>query len=173
MKWTFCPFGFLRSFGAQASKLGVRRFPVWRGCSNVTMRNNPLIAVDVHNVIGSQVLHVHECQCRDKRLAVTQMLVVLDNLCLDVLAMQASPSSPSGQGHGSTARLPCFAPWRSSLQGQSEQVRAALRIPQGQRNALFAFSLKLNFLVFPRLAFYLRGFCVNSPNSVFCYILFP
>ena len=36
----------------------------------------------------------------------------------------------------------------------------------------FAFSLKLNFLVFPRLAFYLRGFCVNSPNSVFCYSLF-
>jgi len=30
----------------------------------VAMRNNPLIAVDVHNVIGSQVLHVHECQCR-------------------------------------------------------------------------------------------------------------
>jgi len=29
----FCPFGFLRSVGAQASKLGVRRFPVWRGCS--------------------------------------------------------------------------------------------------------------------------------------------
>ena len=64
MKWTFCPFGFLRSFGAQASKLGVRRFPVWRGCSNVTMRNNPLVAVDVHNIIGSQVLYVHECQCR-------------------------------------------------------------------------------------------------------------
>ena len=28
----------------------------------------------------------------------------------------------------------------------------------------FAFSPKLNFLVFPRLAFYLRGFCVNSPK---------
>ena len=27
----------------------------------------------------------------------------------------------------------------------------------------FAFSLKLNFLVFPRLAFYLWSFCVNSP----------
>ena len=43
------------------------------------------------------------------------MLVVLDDLRLDVLALQASPSSPSGQGHGSTARLPCFAPWHSSL----------------------------------------------------------
>ena len=32
---SFCPFGFLRSVGAQASKLGVRRFPVWRGCSNI------------------------------------------------------------------------------------------------------------------------------------------
>ena len=36
----------------------------------------------------------------------------------------------------------------------------------------FAFSLKLNFLVFPRLAFYLRSFCVNSPKSVFRYRLF-
>ena len=67
----------------------------------------------------------HEC------LTVCQVLVVLDDLCLDVLAMQASPSSPSGQGLGSIARRPCFAPWHSSLQRQSEQVRAALRIPQG------------------------------------------
>ncbi len=29
---------------------------------------------------------------------------------------------------------------------------------------IFAFSLKLNFLDFPRLAFYLRSFCVNSPK---------
>jgi len=36
----------------------------------------------------------------------------------------------------------------------------------------FAFSLKLNSPIFPRLAFYLRGFCVNSPKSVFRYILF-
>ena len=36
----------------------------------------------------------------------------------------------------------------------------------------FAFSLKLNLLVFPRLAFYLRSFCVNSPKSVFRYSLF-
>jgi len=60
-------------------------------------------------------------------LAVTQILIVLDNLCLDVLAMQGDIrthgvplSSPSGQGLGSTARLPCFAPWHSSLLGQSE-----------------------------------------------------
>ena len=31
----FLPFGFLRSVGAQASKLGVRRNPVWRDSSNV------------------------------------------------------------------------------------------------------------------------------------------
>ena len=36
----------------------------------------------------------------------------------------------------------------------------------------FAFSQKLNILIFPLVAFYLRGFCVNSPNSVFCYRLF-
>ena len=107
------------------------------------MRDNPLVAIDVHDVIGCQVLHVHEGKCRDERLAVTQMLIVFDDLCLDVLAMQASPSSQSGQGQGSTARLPCFAPWHSSLQGQSEQVRAALRIPQGQRNALLTTELAL------------------------------
>ena len=48
--------------------------------------------------------------CRHECLTVCQVLVVLDDLRLDVLAMQASPSSPSGQGLGSTARLPCFAP---------------------------------------------------------------
>ena len=37
---SFCPFGFLRSVGAQASKLGVRRFSVWRGCSKVYNRIN-------------------------------------------------------------------------------------------------------------------------------------
>jgi len=37
---------------------------------------------------------------RYKCLTVRQVLVVLDNLSLDILAMQASPSSPSGQGHG-------------------------------------------------------------------------
>ena len=36
----------------------------------------------------------------------------------------------------------------------------------------FAFSLKLNFLVFPCLAFYLRSFCVNLRKSVFRYRLF-
>lgn len=59
-----CPFGFLRSAGTQSSKLGVCRFPVWRGCSNVAVRHNPLVTVDVHNVISGQVLHVHENQCR-------------------------------------------------------------------------------------------------------------
>ncbi len=36
----------------------------------------------------------------------------------------------------------------------------------------FAFSLKLNFLDFPRLAFYLRSFCVNLPKSLRFYKLF-
>ena len=36
----------------------------------------------------------------------------------------------------------------------------------------FAFSLKLNFLVFPRLAFYLCAFCVNLSKSFRCYKLF-
>ena len=31
----FLPFGFLRSVGDQASKLGVRRIPVWQVSSNV------------------------------------------------------------------------------------------------------------------------------------------
>jgi len=36
----------------------------------------------------------------------------------------------------------------------------------------FAFSLKLRFPIIPCFAFYLQSFCVNSPNSVFCYSLF-
>ncbi len=38
----------------------------------------------------------------------------------DIRTHGVPPSSPSGQGLGSTARLPCFAPWHSSLLGQSE-----------------------------------------------------
>ena len=36
----------------------------------------------------------------------------------------------------------------------------------------FAFSLKLNIPIFPRLAFYLRAFCVNLPKSVDIFNLF-
>ena len=50
---------------------------------------------------------------RDECLTVCQMLVMFDDLRLDILALQASPSSPSGQGHGSAARPPCFCPWRN------------------------------------------------------------
>ena len=45
------------------------------------MRDNLLVVVDVHDVIGCQVLHVHEGQCRHEWLTVTQMLVVLDRFC--------------------------------------------------------------------------------------------
>lgn len=133
-------------FGQRLScPFGLGRFPVWRGCSNVTMRNNPLIAVDVHNVIGCQVLHVHEGQCCDEYLTVCQMLVVLDNLCLDVLAMQASPSSPSGQGHGLTARLPCSVLWHSSLLCKANKFER----PFASHRANGMLFLQLNWLWVP------------------------
>ena len=36
----------------------------------------------------------------------------------------------------------------------------------------FAFSLKQNIPIIPRLAFYLRSFCVNLPKSLSFYKLF-
>ena len=60
--------------------------------------------------------------CCDESHAVRKVLIVFDDLRLDVLALQASPSSPSGQGHGSAARPPCFCPWRNCLLHPTCQV---------------------------------------------------
>ena len=53
------------------------------------MRNNPLVAVDVHDVIGCQVLHIHEGQSRptdkDKDVTDEGQIVVLELMGYDGL----------------------------------------------------------------------------------------
>ena len=72
----FCPFG-------------LRRFPVWRGCSNVAMRDYPLVAVDIHDVVCCQVLHVNEREGgeahKDEDVTHEGQIVVLELMGYDCL----------------------------------------------------------------------------------------
>ena len=60
-------------------------------------------------------------------------------------------------GLQSCSKMPCFNLWISNY----------FFIPPK-----FAFSLKLNFLIFPLIAFYLRVFCVNLLKLLVRYSLF-
>jgi len=66
---------------------------------------------------------------------------------------------------------------RAGPGGELNSYKTVARVTDKKPNFFFippkfAFRLKLNFLIFPLIAFYLRGFCVNSPKSVFRYNLF-
>ena len=196
------------------------------------MRDNPLVAIDVHDVIGCLALgtidcnpahHWHDAVVPSPRHSVSWFLPS-PYLCSrrTVLKMcfcswypprcyQHRGLLPSYSFLNSGCKTTifswfyCYAKY-SSLRNQKRVVRdaslcpilpirltkfnwlskpshgfllrqAAKPSPDKKPNYFFippkfAFSLKLNFLDFHRLAFYLRAFCVNSPNSVFCYRLF-